>query len=96
MRWRLLVPLLCVVAALVAACGGIPDDSLPQPISSFAREGPTNAVPAPQPDMGICQSCVVMLDRGCVRDLRSGVEHVEGERIQTCVSAAAGDCTLDV
>ena len=46
--------------------------------------------------MGICQSCVVMLDKGCVRDLRSGVEHVEGERIQTCVSAAAGDCTLDV
>ncbi|MFW0792243.1 ferredoxin reductase [Gordonia sp. CPCC 205515] len=46
--------------------------------------------------MGICQSCVVMLDRGAVRDLRSGVEHVEGERIQTCVSAAAGDCTLDV
>lgn len=46
--------------------------------------------------MGICQSCVVMLDRGCVRDLRNGVEHVEGERIQTCISAAAGDCTLDV
>ncbi|MFW0784100.1 ferredoxin reductase [Gordonia sp. CPCC 206044] len=46
--------------------------------------------------MGICQSCVVMLDKGCVRDLRSGVEHVEGERIQTCVSVAAGDCSLDV
>ncbi|MGV9714256.1 ferredoxin reductase [Gordonia sp. NPDC003424] len=46
--------------------------------------------------MGICQSCVVMLDKGAVRDLRSGVEHVEGERIQTCISAAAGDCTLDV
>lgn len=46
--------------------------------------------------MGICQSCVVMLDKGCVRDLRTGVEHVEGERIQTCISAAAGDCTLDV
>ncbi|MGC4933639.1 MtrAB system accessory lipoprotein LpqB [Gordonia sp. DT30] len=48
---RLLLPILCVIAALLAACGGIPDDSLPQPISSFAREGPTNAVPAPQPDM---------------------------------------------
>ncbi|MYR08848.1 2Fe-2S iron-sulfur cluster binding domain-containing protein [Gordonia sp. SID5947] len=46
--------------------------------------------------MGICQSCVVMLDKGCVRDLRSGTEHVEGERIQTCISAAAGDCTLGV
>ena len=46
--------------------------------------------------MGICQSCVVMLEKGCVRDLRSGAEHVEGERIQTCVSVAAGDCTLEV
>ncbi|MFT4125328.1 MAG: ferredoxin reductase [Gordonia sp. (in: high G+C Gram-positive bacteria)] len=46
--------------------------------------------------MGICQSCVVMLDKGCVRDLRSGKEHVEGERVQSCVSAAAGDCTIDV
>ncbi|PYE14285.1 ferredoxin-NADP reductase [Williamsia limnetica] len=46
--------------------------------------------------MGICQSCVVMLGKGCVRDLRSGTEHVEGERIQTCVSVAAGDCTLEV
>ncbi|MCB1296867.1 MAG: ferredoxin reductase [Gordonia sp.] len=46
--------------------------------------------------MGICQSCVVMIDKGAVRDLRTGVEHVEGERVQTCVSAAAGDCTLDV
>ena len=46
--------------------------------------------------MGICQSCVVMIDKGAVRDLRTGREHVEGERIQTCVSAAAGDCTLDV
>lgn len=46
--------------------------------------------------MGICQSCVVMLGKGCVRDLRSGAEHVEGERIQTCISVAAGDCTLEV
>ncbi|MBD0022756.1 2Fe-2S iron-sulfur cluster binding domain-containing protein [Gordonia pseudamarae] len=46
--------------------------------------------------MGICQSCVVMIDKGAVRDLRTGREHVEGERVQTCVSAAAGDCTLDV
>lgn len=46
--------------------------------------------------MGICQSCVVMLDKGAVRDLRTGAEHEAGERIQTCVTAAAGDCTLDV
>ncbi|GAB2647780.1 NADPH oxidoreductase [Gordonia jinhuaensis] len=46
--------------------------------------------------MGICQTCVVTLDKGAVRDLRNGDEHVEGERIQTCISVAAGDCTLDV
>ena len=31
-----------------------------------------------------------------VRDLRSGDLHTEGERIQTCISVAVGDCTLDV
>ncbi|WP_418344896.1 ferredoxin reductase [Rhodococcus pyridinivorans] len=46
--------------------------------------------------MGICQTCVVPLEKGHVVDLRSGKEHAEGERVQTCVSAAAGDCTLDV
>jgi ferredoxin-NADP reductase len=46
--------------------------------------------------MGICQSCVVPLLAGTVRDLRSGVQHAVGDRIQTCVSAAAGDCTLDL
>jgi ferredoxin-NADP reductase len=46
--------------------------------------------------MGICQSCVVSLIDGHVRDLRTGVEHEPGTRIQTCVSTASGDCTLDV
>jgi stearoyl-CoA 9-desaturase NADPH oxidoreductase len=46
--------------------------------------------------MGICQSCVVSLVDGHVRDLRTGVEHEPGTRIQTCISAASGDCTLDV
>jgi ferredoxin-NADP reductase len=46
--------------------------------------------------MGICQSCVVTLTEGHVRDLRNGVEHEPGTRVQTCVSAAAGDCTLEV
>jgi ferredoxin-NADP reductase len=46
--------------------------------------------------MGICQSCVVNLLDGHVRDLRTGVEHEPGTRIQTCVSAASGDCTLDI
>lgn len=46
--------------------------------------------------MGICQTCVVGLVDGYVRDLRTGVEHEAGTRIQTCVSAASGDCVLDV
>ncbi|OBF30250.1 stearoyl-CoA 9-desaturase [Mycobacterium sp. ACS1612] len=46
--------------------------------------------------MGICQSCVVGLLDGHVRDLRTGVEHEPGTRIQTCISAASGDCVLDV
>jgi stearoyl-CoA 9-desaturase NADPH oxidoreductase len=46
--------------------------------------------------MGICQSCVVSLVNGHVRDLRTGQEHDPGTRIQTCVSAASGDCALDI
>jgi ferredoxin-NADP reductase len=46
--------------------------------------------------MGICQSCVVGLVGGHVRDLRTGVEHEAGSRVQTCISAASGDCVLDV
>ena len=46
--------------------------------------------------MGICQSCVVGLLDGHVRDLRTGAEHEAGNRIQTCVSAASGNCVLDV
>jgi stearoyl-CoA 9-desaturase NADPH oxidoreductase len=46
--------------------------------------------------MGICQSCVVSLTDGHVRDLRTGVEHEPGTRVQTCISAASGDCVLDV
>jgi stearoyl-CoA 9-desaturase NADPH oxidoreductase len=46
--------------------------------------------------MGICQSCVLPLESGYVRDLRSGTEHRAGDRIQTCISAASGDCTIDI
>ena len=42
--------------------------------------------------MGICQTCVLPLESGHVRDFRSGAEHGEGDRIQTCISAASGDC----
>lgn len=46
--------------------------------------------------MGICQSCVLPLESGHVRDFRSGTEHGAGDRIQTCVSAASGDCTIKI
>ncbi|WP_200828249.1 ferredoxin reductase [Mycobacterium sp. 3519A] len=78
----------------------------------FARAGKTITVDAATPlmdageqagvqmpfgcRMGICQSCVVGLLDGHVRDLRTGVEHEPGTRIQTCISAASGDCVLDV
>lgn len=78
----------------------------------FARSGKTVRVDAATPlmdageeagvqmpfgcRMGICQSCVVGLREGYVRDLRTGVEHEPGTRIQTCISAASGDCVLDI
>jgi stearoyl-CoA 9-desaturase NADPH oxidoreductase len=46
--------------------------------------------------MGICQSCVVSLVEGHVRDLRTGREHDPGTRVQTCISSASGDCVLDI
>jgi len=46
--------------------------------------------------MGICQSCVVPLAEGSTRDLRSGLASVAGDRVQTCISAAAGDCVFDL
>lgn len=47
--------------------------------------------------MGICHTCVVPLAEGQVRDLRDGTEHDgQHEKIQTCVTVAAGDCALDL
>jgi ferredoxin len=46
--------------------------------------------------MGICQSCVLPLESGYVRDFRSGTEHGAGDRIQTCISAVSGDCTINI
>ncbi|SOX55316.1 ferredoxin reductase [Mycobacterium ahvazicum] len=46
--------------------------------------------------MGICQTCVLPLEAGHVRDFRSGTEHGAGDRIQTCISTASGDCTLKI
>jgi stearoyl-CoA 9-desaturase NADPH oxidoreductase len=47
--------------------------------------------------MGICFSCVAPLRSGQVRDLRTGEVHGdEGDLIQTCVSAAAGPCSIEL
>jgi len=47
--------------------------------------------------MGICHTCTLTLASGRVRDLRSGEEHHEpNENIQTCVTAACGDVTLNI
>ncbi len=50
--------------------------------------------------MGICFGCVVPLRSGAVRDLRDGNLTVAADgdhvRIQTCVSAAAGACEIDL
>ena len=50
--------------------------------------------------MGICFGCVVPLREGAVRDLRTGDLTIatpgDGIRIQTCVSAAAGACEIDL
>ena len=46
--------------------------------------------------MGICQTCVLPLEGGHVRDFRSGTEHGEGDRINTCISTASGDCTIKI
>ncbi|MBJ7336919.1 ferredoxin reductase [Mycolicibacterium sp.] len=50
--------------------------------------------------MGICFGCVVPLRQGAVRDLRTGdvISAAIGDnvQIQTCVSAAAGSCDIDL
>ena len=50
--------------------------------------------------MGICFGCVLPLREGAVRDLRTGdlttAAPGDGVLIQTCVSAAAGPCDLDI
>ena len=46
--------------------------------------------------MGICHTCVVSLVDGRVVDLRTGVEQEPGTRVQVCVTAASGDCVVDI
>ena len=54
--------------------------------------------------MGVCFGCVIPLKEGAVRDLRNGAittaipgeTNPDGVPIQTCISAAAGPCHLDI
>ncbi|MCW4351758.1 FAD-binding oxidoreductase [Hoyosella sp. YIM 151337] len=50
--------------------------------------------------MGVCFGCVAPLRQGVVRDVRSGdittAAEGDGVLIQTCISAAAGSCDIDL
>ena len=46
--------------------------------------------------MGICHTCIVPLKKGMVKDLRNGTEYQENAGVQTCITAAAGDCVLEI
>jgi ferredoxin-NADP reductase len=47
--------------------------------------------------MGICHSCTATLLSGCVRDVRDNrLTSESGTRVQICVSAAAGNCELEL
>jgi len=46
--------------------------------------------------MGICHTCVLPLKKGMVKDLRNGAEYQANQGVQTCITAAAGDCELEI
>jgi stearoyl-CoA 9-desaturase NADPH oxidoreductase len=46
--------------------------------------------------MGICHTCIVPLKKGVVKDLRNGAEYQGAGAVQTCITAAAGDCELEI
>jgi ferredoxin-NADP reductase len=47
--------------------------------------------------MGICHTCTITMVSGKIRDLRNGDEFGQpNEPVQTCVTAAVGDCTFDI
>ena len=76
--------------------------------SSRPTAPPRSSTPASRPGvlmpsgcrMGICFGCVLPLREGAVRDLRSGdlttAAPGDGVLVQTCVSAAAGACDIDL
>ncbi len=46
--------------------------------------------------MGICHTCIVPLKKGMVKDLRNGAEYHENAGVQTCITAPAGDCIIEI
>ena len=69
--------------------------------TSLLDTGEANGVLMPSGcRMGICFGCVLPLREGVVRDLRNGdittAAPGDGVLIQTCISAAAGPCAIDV
>jgi stearoyl-CoA 9-desaturase NADPH oxidoreductase len=47
--------------------------------------------------IGICHTCTITMASGRIKDLRNGEEHQDpNEAIQTCVTAARGDVTLNI
>lgn len=47
--------------------------------------------------MGICHTCTITKVSGTVRDLRNGDEYDQpNEQVQTCVTVAVGECTLNI
>ncbi len=47
--------------------------------------------------IGICHTCTITLAAGRIKDLRTGEEHPDpNESVQTCISAACGDITLNI
>jgi len=47
--------------------------------------------------MGICHTCTATLVAGCVRDVRDNrLTSEPGTKVQICVSAAAGNCALEL
>jgi ferredoxin len=80
-----------------------------RPPTVVAADGPTTLLDAGEAAgvlmpsgcrMGICFGCVLPLKEGAVRDLRTGdvttASPGDGVLVQTCISAAAGACDLDV
>lgn len=81
------VIIMVVLGMVVAGCGGIPRESAPQPITSFARERPTDSVPEPESDLD-----PEALVRGFLKAAASPSDaHAAARKFLTPASAARWD-----